>query len=273
MRTVREIVNETAAALASASVPDARFEARQLLCHALGIDLSKLLLRYPEPFNESLAGLLTQLVRRRADGEPLQYLVGEWEFMGLPFFVSPAALIPRQDTETLVEGALKLAREEGYKYALDLCCGTGCIGVSVAVHGGLKAAFSDVSAPCVALAKKNAERNGVSAEFLTGDLFEPVRGRFDLILCNPPYIPEGELPVLAREVQFEPRLALAGGPDGLNVYRRIASRFEEHLNPGGALLLEVGKGQAAQVRELFARESSTLFDDNGVERVVCVRPE
>ncbi|MEL7610655.1 MAG: peptide chain release factor N(5)-glutamine methyltransferase [Bacillota bacterium] len=271
MPTVREILNETAAALARARVEDARFEARQLLCLLLGADLSGLLMRYEEPFDEGGKGALDALVHRRAQGEPLQYLIGEWEFMGLEFFVSPAALIPRQDTETLVEGALRLARENGCKSALDLCCGTGCIGVGAAVLGGLDVAFSDISPECVALAKKNAGRHGVRAEFFTGDLFEPVNARFDLILCNPPYIPEGELPALSREVLHEPRLALSGGMDGLDVYRRIASGYEEYLNPRGLLLLEVGKGQAGAVRELFSHASAALLDHNGVERVVCVQ--
>lgn len=271
MRTVREIQNETSAALSRVCIEDARFEARQLLCHVLNTDLSELLKNYEEPFDDSKKSALDALTRRRSQGEPLQYLIGEWEFMGLKFFVSPAALIPRQDTETLAEGALRLAREESYKSALDLCCGTGCIGISAAVLGGLDVAFSDISPECIALAKKNAGKNGVQAQFFIGDLFESVTGRFDLILCNPPYIPDGELPGLAREVHYEPRLALAGGPDGLDIYRRIALRYEEYLYPGGALLLEVGKGQASAVKGLFGRGSTVFLDVNGIERVVCVK--
>lgn len=154
MRSIREFLNETAETLAHAGIADARFEARTLLCRALGMDLSALLLRGGELMDEAQASALSALAHRRAAGEPLQYLIGEWGFMGLAFFVSPAALIPRQDTEALVEGALRFVREHGSKTALDLCCGTGCIGISAAALGGLTLALSDISADCIALAQK-----------------------------------------------------------------------------------------------------------------------
>lgn len=209
-------------------------------------------------------------VQRRLSREPLQYVLGEWYFMGLPFEVSPGALIPRQDTETLCEEALRLIKERGYKSVLDICTGTGCIAVSLAKLSEASVEAADISPACVRLAERNAKANGVSVNVRQADLFSGA-GKYALITANPPYIAEAERGTLSQEVLHEPELALFGGPDGLELYRRISAECAEHIEPGGALLLEVGIGQAESVRALFPHNGSAVIRDlNGVERVVRV---
>lgn len=217
-------------------------------------------------FPAALMPRLEELVSRRKSGEPLQYILGKWEFMGLPFYTRHCALIPRQDTETLCEEALSI----GGKTLLDLCCGTGCIGVSLAKLGGFEVTFADISQDCLALARENAALNGVPGKFLLTDMFGNISGSYDMICVNPPYIPTSELASLQAEVKREPRLALDGGADGLDFYRRISRDYAAHLNPGGALLMEVGAGQAADVAEMFPK-AEIIKDICGIKRVVAVR--
>lgn len=217
---------------------------------------------FPDPLLPRLYGL----VSRRKSGEPLQYILGRWEFMGLPFYVRPCALIPRQDTETLCEEALTL----GGSTLLDLCCGTGCIGVSLAKLGGFEVTFGDISRDCIDLARENAALNGVAGSFVLTDMFGNISGSYDMICVNPPYIPTSHLALLQAEVKREPALALDGGADGLDFYRRIARDYAAHLNPGGALLMEVGAGQAEDVAAMFPN-AGRIEDICGIERVVTVR--
>lgn len=219
-------------------------------------------------FPAALMPRLEELVSRRKSGEPLQYILGKWEFMGLPFYTRPCALIPRQDTETLCEEALKINGRG--KTLLDLCCGTGCIGVSLAKLGGFEVTFGDISRDCLALARENAALNGVPGIFLLTDMFSDISDSFDLICVNPPYIPTSELASLQTEVKREPVLALDGGADGLDFYRSIARDYATHISPGGALLMEVGAGQAADVAEMFSK-AEIIKDICGIERVVAVR--
>lgn len=217
-------------------------------------------------FPAALMPRLEELVSRRKSGEPLQYILGKWEFMGLPFYTRPCALIPRQDTETLCEEALSI----GGKTLLDLCCGTGCIGVSLAKLGGLEVTFADISPDCLALARENAALNGVAGSFVLTDMFGNISGSYDMICVNPPYIPTSELASLQAEVKREPRLALDGGADGLDFYRRISRDYAAHLSPGGTLLMEVGAGQAEDVAEMFPK-AEIIKDICGIKRVVAVR--
>ena len=270
-KTVGEALAAARQALVFVSQEEAAQQARLFLCHALNVSQSALIALSASPMPEAAQKTLDELVTRRLTGEPLQYILGEWEFMGLPFSTQKGALIPRQDTETLAEHTLSLIEERGYKTVLDLCCGTGCIGISLSKLSGISATLADISAECLSLAQKNAARNGVSASFLQGDLFDAVNGlSFDLIVCNPPYIPTGNLASLQKEVLFEPRLALDGGEDGLCFYRRIAERYKAYLNTDGTLLLEVGIFQAEDVKTLF-ENAYVLKDLCGVERVVAVQ--
>ncbi len=212
---------------------------------------------------------LNEAVQRRLKGEPLQYILGEWEFMGLPFFVGPGALIPRQDTETLCEAALGWLKNRPGARVLDLCCGTGCIGVSLAKLGGAAVSFADISPDALALAKRNAEKIGVDGPFYECDLLADVPGVYDLIACNPPYLTAAEMENCQKELTFEPALALFGGEDGLDFYRRLAAAWADHVAPGGLLLLEIGHTQGAAVRGLFPG-ARILKDICGLDRVAWV---
>lgn len=260
--------------LAGRGIANARLEAEWMLCAATGLDRVGLYLNFERPLNGEELASFRAMVARRGKREPLQYILGTQEFMGLEFEVTPDVLIPRHDTETLVTEAL--ARQPGAVAVLDIGAGSGCIAVSLAKH--LPAAMvtaTDVSEAALAVARRNADRHGVVIEFLAGSLLEPVVGRrFDLIVSNPPYIPSGDIAGLEPEVRnFEPRGALDGGPDGLDAYRTLIPAAPAFLKPGGWLLVEVGIGQAAAVARMFkeggfAGEPVTARDPGGIERVV-----
>ena len=269
-KTIREALRAAQAALAPVAGEEAAREARLFFGHALVWDMARLLSRQSDIFPGEYEKMLEEMLARRLAGEPLQYILGEWELMGLPFRVDARALIPRQDTETLVEAALGLIKERGYRTVLDLCCGTGCIGISLAALSGAAVTLADISVDALALARENAEKNGVCARVMETDLFSNITGSFDLIACNPPYLSDADMAALQREVRFEPALALYGGEDGLDFYRRIRTEYAAHLNQRGALLLEVGFGQAAAVCALFGENAYVLRDLCGVERVVAV---
>ncbi|MBO4848854.1 MAG: peptide chain release factor N(5)-glutamine methyltransferase [Clostridia bacterium] len=223
-----------------------------------------------EEIGEEALAAAERAVERRLKREPLQYILGSWGFMGLDFAVGPEALIPRQDTETLCEEALRLIKERGYETLLDICTGTGCIAVSLAKLGGVRAEASDISPDCVRLARQNAERNGVHLTVREADLFRGA-GVYDVVTANPPYITDEDMASLQPEVAFEPALALAGGADGLDVCRRIAREADAHIRRGGALLMEVGAGEARAAAALFPGRTARIIKDlNGVERVVVV---
>ena len=241
-------------------------EARLAVSDMAEIPYNRLNTYKASPFPAALMPRLEEMVSRRKSGEPLQYILGKWEFMGLPFYTRPCALIPRQDTETLCEEALAI----GGRTLLDLCCGTGCIGVSLAKLGGFEVTFGDISRDCIDLARENAALNGVAGSFVLTDMFGNISGSYDMICINPPYIPTSHLALLQAEVKREPALALDGGADGLDFYRRIARDYAAHLNPGGALLMEVGAGQAEDVAAMFPN-AGRIKDICGIERVVTVR--
>lgn len=243
-------------------------EARLAVSDMAEIPYNRLNTYKASPFPAALMPRLEELVSRRKSGEPLQYILGKWEFMGLPFYTRPCALIPRQDTETLCEEALAL----GGRTLLDLCCGTGCIGVSLAKLGGFEVTFGDISRDCIDLARENAALNRVAGSFVLTDMFGNISGSYDMICINPPYIPTSDLGSLQAEVKREPALALDGGADGLDFYRRIARGYAAHLNPGGHMLLEVGIGQAEGVGAMF-RRPRIVKDACGVDRVVVIKAE
>lgn len=242
-------------------------EARIIISELTALPIGRINIEAP-PLSAALKESIDGIAKRRAQGEPLQYILGKWEFMGLPFYTRPCALIPRQDTETLCEEALKINGRG--KTLLDLCCGTGCIGVSLAKLGGFEVTFADISPDCLALARENAALNGVAGSFVLTDMFGNISGSYDMICVNPPYIPTSELASLQAEVKREPVLALDGGADGLDFYRRIARDYATHLSPGGTLLMEVGAGQAEDVAAMFPK-AEIIKDICGIERVVAVR--
>lgn len=214
---------------------------------------------------------------RRVQGEPLQYVLGEAWFYGRRFHSDSRALIPRQDTETLCEAAI-LRILPGRRRVLDLCTGSGIIGITLALERPMCAVTAtDLSPRALSLARENAAELGAEVDFKQGDLFEPVWGeRFDTILANPPYLTGREMLALQREVRAEPQIALFGGEDGLEFYRRIAMGVQEHLLPGGTVLVEIGMTQAAAVQALFAQylpgaQIGVIRDLQGLDRVVWVQ--
>ena len=232
-------------------------EARILLGHVLQCKPIDVVARSAEEPTADEKARYRELIRRRVEGCPTAYLTGTREFYLLAFDVSPAVLIPRPDTETLVMQAIDFLKVKPDAVGLDLGTGSGCIVVSLA-HQAPHARFiaSDLSPDALEVAERNAAKHGVSGriEFRRGDLFGVLAetDRFDLIVSNPPYIPPTEIAELAVEVRdHEPRIALDGGPDGLAFYRRIAADAGRHLNPGGRVLVEIGHTQADAVTSLF----------------------
>ncbi len=261
--------------------PDPDIDARWIAEDALGMTRQALVFEGDQAIPRHQLYRLEAMLDRRAAGEPVQYILGSADFMGLRFRVDGAVLIPRQDTETLVEAALiELRQRQGNPALLDLCAGSGCVGLSLAsLAPNARITLADISPEALEVARANQKALGVKAELRQGDLFSAVgRERFDIIASNPPYIPTGALSGLQREVRFEPRIALDGGADGLDFYRRIAEGAADHLNPGGAIFLEVGIHQAQPVLELVraklpCTQAGTIRDLNGIERVVFGKME
>lgn len=255
-------------------VTNARLEAEWLLCAATGMDRVGLYLNFDKPLNEEELARYRSMVARRGRREPLQHILGTQEFCGMEFEVSADALIPRHDTETLVEEALK--RCPNARTVLDIGTGSGCIAIALARRlPDARVTAVDISPAALALARSNAQRNGAAIEFLPGSLCEPVAGRtFDLIVSNPPYIPSSDIETLEPEVRdFDPRLALDGGADGLDIYNKLIPSARRCLNPGGWLLVEIGIGQQDAVSDLFSccgsyGETVCAVDPGGIIRVV-----
>jgi len=268
------VLNWTKAYLAEKGVENARLESEWLLCAALDMDRVGLYVNFDRPLTTSELSVCRSLVARRARREPLQYILGSQEFYGLEFEVAPGVLIPRHDTEVLVQEAVKRAGTGAQ--ILDIGVGSGCIAVALAKELPDAAVCGvDPSPEALALAERNAQRHGVSLLLSRGSLFEPFAGReFDLIVSNPPYIPTADLAGLQPEVRdYEPRGALEGGVDGLDFYRMIIPGASLHLRQGGWLLLEAGIGQAADLLALFETagiygELFTAKDPGGIDRVV-----
>jgi release factor glutamine methyltransferase len=254
-------------------------DARWIAEDALGMTRQDMVFEGDRAIPRAQLYTLESMLDRRAAGEPVQYILGSADFMGLRFRVDHGVLIPRQDTETLVEAALiDLRQRPGRPALLDLCCGSGCVGLSLAsLAPHARVTLSDISPEALEIARANQKALGVKAELRQGDLFGAVgRERFDVITANPPYIPSGELPALQREVRFEPALALDGGADGLDFYRRIAEAAADHLNPGGAVFLEVGINEGPAVLALLKEhlpcvQAGTAKDLCGVDRVVFAK--
>lgn len=225
-------------------------EARLLLCHVLGASHAELEAHAEAKVSLHDTARFHELAARRATGEPLAYLTGHREFYGLDFQVTPAVLIPREETELLVD----VARETSARRILDLGTGSGCLAIAVAKHlPQAEVTAVDASVAALEVARENAARHGVAVRFLQGDWFAPLAGeRFELILANPPYVAEDDAHLSQGDVRFEPRSALAAGPDGLNDIRRIAAAASAHLEPGGELWFEHGYDQAQAVEALLA---------------------
>ena len=272
--TLKEALAKAVDKLQQMEVPDADIDAWYLLSYVTGLDRAAFFLHGDEPMAEPDMIRYRDLVTKRGERIPLQHLTGEQEFMGLDFHVNEHVLIPRQDTECLVERVLPYV--DG-KRVLDVCTGSGCIAIAIAklgkpfiVHG------VDISEEALAVARQNATELNASVELFAGDLMTRMDGQYDVIVSNPPYIPPSVIEGLMPEVRLhEPMLALDGGQDGLEFYRRIEGQAVTRLAPNGRLFLEIGCEQAAAVAEILQkqgyREVQVFQDLAGKDRIVqCI---
>ena len=255
--TYREAVEFGTKCLTDAGVPDAALDAWYLLQMVCKIERSYYYVHGEEDITQDAQKDYEIAVQKRAEHIPLQYIIGEQEFMGLRFKVNSNVLIPRQDTETLVEQVLKIVKP-GMK-VLDLCTGSGCVLISVLKNAPeLTGMGSDISKTALLVAKENAKLHEVDAEWVRSDLFDNITETFDVIMANPPYIPTGEILSLMPEVRdFEPENALDGGADGLDFYRKITGQVKDYLNPGGYVYMEIGYDQGEAVSELMRNAGFT----------------
>lgn len=268
----RELLQQGVAELEKAENPEAEVDAWFLFAFVTGMRKQDYFLQMKEQAGTEEVEQYQQLLEKRKNHIPLQYLTGTQEFMGLEFFVNPAVLIPRQDTETLVEQALAVT-EKGDDI-LDMCTGSGCILISLLKNKeGTKGVGVDISDEALKTAKKNAMHNGVAAKWLHSDVFSALKGSFDVIVSNPPYIATSVLETLMPEViKFEPIGALDGHEDGLFFYKKIVEKAGEYLKGKKYLLFEIGYDQGKAVSELMRgagfMDVKVIKDYSGNDRVV-----
>ena len=280
--TIIDTINKAAQTLSDNGVSNARLDAEVLLSHILNRNRAWLITHIHDALDAGSHALFDDAIVRRAKREPLQHIIGKQEFWGLDFLVTPDVLIPRPETELVVESAIKAGRNMTAPVIIDLCTGTGCIAISLATELTAARFFAvDISEKALAIARENARRHGVSerVRFLEGDLFGPleeldIRGRVDMIVSNPPYVRSGELNTLQAEVRdYEPGTALFAGPEGTEIHQRIISAAPEYLRRHGTLIMEMGMGQAEALARLFkATEAYSsvgiLKDLAGIDRVI-----
>ena len=278
--TYNNLYLDTRARLRKAGVEGAQLEARELICYAADKSRDQFYRDMPLYVSAELERRVEELVRRRLAGEPVAYIIGEWEIYGLPLDISRDVLIPRMDTELLAERGILKARESGEgARVLDLCAGSGCVGLAVAANApDCRVVLAELSEGALRVCKQNVRRNGLNARVtcLSVNALEAPSSSlwdFDAIVCNPPYIPSGDIPGLDVSVRdYEPHEALDGGADGLDFYRAIAPKWKSALRLGGSLIFEVGIGQAPAVEEILAQSGyediKTAADTQGIWRVV-----
>lgn len=301
--TIGKLIEWTRGFFEKKGIPQPRLEAEILLAHVLGIERIDLYMRYEQPVDEAQRAAFRELVRRRAEREPTRYLTGGCEFMSLAMKVTPACLIPRPETELLVEEVLRLAGAPRRPAAaavagassaqapapvsvIDLCTGCGCIAVSLAVYlPQARVTATDISAEALEVAHINAEAHGVAERvtLLQGDLYEPLDAAdaqpADFLVANPPYVPEADWAGLAPEIrQHEPRAALVAGPAGTEIVARILKGAPAYLRPGGRLLVEIGSEQGGAILEQAAAvrglaEARIIKDYAGLDRILLARRE
>lgn len=272
MKKLLEILQSGAAYLEKRQIEEARLNMEHLLAHVLGCRRLDIYLRFEQTVPEADLVNLRDLLRRRGEGEPLQHLLGTVEFCGHELISDQRALIPRPETETLVELILKKFSLPPAR-VLDMATGSGCIGLSLAkAWPASEVMLADISEDALDLARMNASRLKLNTKFVRSDLFEKVTGSFDVIVANLPYIPTAEIQTLSIEVKRDPHLALDGGLDGLRIVERFLQAAPEHLNAGALIALEVGHDQGVPVAnrctELGYKHAVTAPDLTGIHRFV-----
>jgi release factor glutamine methyltransferase len=275
--TIKRLIDWTTEYFKKFGIEWPHLEAEILLSHTLKVPRIQLYVQFERILKDDELAEFKKMILRRSSREPLAYITGHQPFMSLDFDINSSVLVPRQETEKLVEVAMERAKQLKSPIIADICCGSGVIAISLAkyvpqaaVHG------TDISKEAAELSKVNAKKHGVNDRcvFYQGDLFEPLkelRGKLDLIVSNPPYIPSNDINGLQPEVsRFEPRAALDGGEDGLDLYRKIAAKAPEFLKAEGCLMLEIGIGQAEPVKLMLEKfkKVRTFKDLSGIERVI-----
>jgi len=274
MSTYRELLQTAREFLEKKGIADAGLDAWYLLAHVFGIDRADFFMYGDETVSPEKALIYKELVEKRAMHVPLQYITGTQQFMGLEFEVDENVLIPRQETELLAEEVLKVCKG---KLVRDICTGSGCIIISLAVLGNLnKAVGTDISPKALEVAERNAKRHNAAVEFIQSDLLEKVKGSYDIIVSNPPYIKSDEYRTLMPEVRdHEPRLALDAGETGLVFYERIIKNLDKYLKPGGYVFFEIGYNQGKEVSHLLYEAGfeniNVKKDYSGYDRIVCAK--
>jgi release factor glutamine methyltransferase len=257
-------------------------EAEVLFSEVLNCSRAALYLNRQRVLTRDESGAIAAALKRRASGEPLEYILGAAEFMGLEFKVSPAVLIPRPETEILVEAVIEISRQADKSISrqkiLDLGTGSGCIAVSLAKFlPKAEVTAVDISQEALKVAAENAMAHNVKVDFMRSDLFSALSlSKYDIIVSNPPYIASGEIGQLQRELKYEPQIALDAGPDGREFYRRIIDRAGRHLEDGGSLIMEIGFGQRGEIENIFKKSKTfkitqVIKDYNNIDRVVTAR--
>ena len=281
---LREMISEARRMLEQGGIESAEQEAFWIVEHVLGLAAHHIVVDQDRPLSHIELSVVRRLIERRVGREPLQYILGTQEFCGLEFDVNPAVLIPRPETELLVEYVEQRISVEQQAIIVDVCTGSGCIAVVIArLRPRARMIAIDLSPPSLDVARHNAARHAVDdrIRWLEGDLLGPLakqclEGHVDIIVSNPPYIPEAELPLLQPEVrQFEPLGALVAGPQGTELHERLLQEAGQYLTPGGALVMEIGTGQAPALRRIIDqsfgyRFHQLVYDAAGRERVVIV---
>jgi release factor glutamine methyltransferase len=264
--TIQKLLNWTAEYLTNKDVDSPRLSSELLLSHALGLKRIELYTQFDKQVPQQQLDILHEMVKRAGLHEPVAYLTGKTEFYSLELDITADCLIPRPETELLVQRAIELLRtRDGVQFVCDLCTGSGCIAVAIAKNvPDAHVIATDISAAALAVAARNVEKHRLKehVRLLCGDLFEPLIkqldvNQFDLIVCNPPYVSTAEYENLDKNVKdYEPESALLAGADGMDVYRRIIEKVDELLKPGAALILEIGFAQGPAVREMLEENGS-----------------
>lgn len=264
-----DAVRHFAKSLIDGGIENGKMEALWLVCYVLNVSKETL-------FTKDIVIEKTQLetiekgITKRLSGYPFQYIIGDTEFYSLKFLVRSGVLIPRNDTEILVEKVVQYIGDKDLK-VLDLCCGSGCIGISIKANcKNATVTCGDISDTALQLTADNAKLNGVNIKIIKTDMFKNISGEFDVIVSNPPYIPTKDINALQKEISYEPVLALDGMEDGLYFYKDIRQNAKKHLNPHGQIFLEIGYNQGVDVCSMF-KEAKIIKDLCGNDRVIIVK--
>lgn len=274
--TVNEIYQSGLKLLENNNIENSKFEAQSLLQKAFSLDRVGFIMHKTDKADENCSHNFLNFIEKRISGEPLQYILGEWSFMGFDFKVGRGVLIPRDDTEVVVNLCIDFLENRTDKKTVDLCSGSGAIAVALDKISGAKVTAVEIDETAFSYLETNVKENNSSVKPVMADALKICEtfadGELDLIVSNPPYIKSADIETLQKEVQLEPRLALDGGEDGCDFYREIVSRWSRKLKKGGALAFELGEGQADTVKTLMTEQGFSDFkislDFGGVQRAI-----